>query len=174
MSGKSTASINLREREAFAARYREPLKAYFAKRLNSPNDADDLVQEVFRRLWSSNNDVPITNPDGYIFQTAANLLKERYRKQGTRDAAIAQLPFFHAQYEEITPERILQAKDRVRLLEKALSELPVRTRTVFLMHRFEGFKYREIADRLGVSVSSVEKHIASATRHLAVRMDRER
>lgn len=163
----------LEDRQAFVARYEGPLKAYFSKRLSSSDEVEDLVQDVFRRIWSSNSSARIKNPDGYIFQTAANLLRERYRKDGTREAAMAQLPFFSPEHEEITPERILQDRQTLRLLEKTLLEMPSRTRTVFLLHRFEGFKYREIADRLGVSVSSVEKHIASATRQLAVRMDRE-
>ncbi len=159
-------------RAAFVARYQGPLRSFFAKRVNRQEDVDDLVQELFGRLWSSDSNKTIENPDGYIFQAANNLLKERYRKQGTRAAAMADLPFFHFDNEDITPERILQGREELRLLEQALNELPPRTRTVFLLHRFEGFKYREIAERIGVSVSSVEKHIAAAARHLSVRMDR--
>ncbi|MEM6585662.1 MAG: sigma-70 family RNA polymerase sigma factor, partial [Pseudomonadota bacterium] len=136
-------------------------------------DIDDLVQEVFRRVWASVQEAEIANPDGYIFQAAANLLKERYRKQSTSEAAIADLPFFQRRAEDITPERILQGKRELLLLEQALAELPARTRTVLLLHRFEGLKYREIAERIGVSVSAVEKHIAAAARHIATRLDRE-
>ncbi|MCK0127557.1 RNA polymerase sigma factor [Erythrobacter sp. F6033] len=171
----NTPSIDpgLDTREAFVARYVGPLRSYFAKRVNRFEDVDDLVQELFGRLWASASDKVIENPDGYIFQAAANLLKERYRKRGTRDAAMADLPFFHSESEEITPERILQGRNELQQLEKALAELPSRTRTVFLLHRFEGFKYREIAERIGVSVSSVEKHIAAAARHITQRLDRK-
>ncbi|MEM6267639.1 MAG: RNA polymerase sigma factor [Pseudomonadota bacterium] len=173
MSNTPSTRPDRNTRQAFVARYEGPLRSYFAKRLSRHDDVDDLVQEVFGRLWASGDERPIRNPDGYIFQTAANLLKERYRKRGTSDATMAELPFFQPESEEITPERILQAKESLRLLERVLAELPARTRTVFLLHRFEGLKYREIAERIGVSVSSVEKHIASAARHLADRMDRE-
>ncbi|WP_120077633.1 RNA polymerase sigma factor [Aurantiacibacter odishensis] len=161
------------ERQQFIDRYEKPLRAYFIKRMPAHDDVDDLMQELMRRMWSSNGDRLIENPDGYMFQAAANLLKERYRKVGTRNSAIRELSFFQAANEEITPERILQGKDELRQLEKVLAELPPRTRTVFLLHRFEGFKYREIAKRIGVSVSAVEKHIANAARHLAERMGRE-
>ncbi len=160
-------------REAFVARYEGALRSYFAKRVNHYDDIDDLVQEVFRRVWASGSEAKLDNPDGYIFQAAANLLKERYRKRSTKDAAMADLPFFHLRSEDITPERILQGKDELVLLEQALAELPARTRKVLLLHRFEGLKYREIAERIGVSVSSVEKHIAAAARHIAARLDRE-
>lgn len=157
-------------REAFIGRYSGPLRSYFSKRVNRQEDVDDLVQELLSRIWSAESRREIENPDGYIFQAAANLLRERYRKAGTHSAAIAEMPFFQSGNEEITPERILQGKDELRLLEQALAELPPRTRTVFLLHRFEGFKYREIAERIGVSVSAVEKHIAAAARHIAARM----
>lgn len=160
------------ERKAFLERYERPLRAYFSKRVNHAEDVDDLLQELLSRLWSAKSSRAIENPDGYIFQAAANLLNERYRKAGTKRATMDDFAFYQTASEEITPERILQGKDELRLLEQALAELPPRTRTVFLLHRYEGFKYREIAERIGVSVSAVEKHIASAARHIACRLDR--
>lgn len=172
MTRSPTQPDNERERNAFIARYERPLRAFFAKRIDRPEDVDDLLQELLSRLWSSKGERAIENPDGYIFQAAANLLNERYRKAGTRRATLDDYAFQQSFNEEITPERILQGKDELHLLEQALAELPPRTRTVFLLHRFEGFKYREIAERIGVSVSAVEKHIASAARHIAHRLDR--
>lgn len=160
------------ERSAFLERYERPLRSYFSKRVEHTADIDDLLQELLSRLWSAKSSRTIENPDGYIFQAAANLLNERYRKAGTKSATLADYAFYQTTSEEITPERILQGKDELRLLEQALAELPPRTRSVFLLHRFEGFKYREIAERMGVSVSAVEKHIASAARHIASRLKR--
>lgn len=172
MSNPSNRPSSTSDYEAFVARYERPLRAFFSKRIDRQEDVEDLVQELFGRVLSSNGEKTIENPDGYVFQAAANLLRERYRNRGTRSAAMTDLPFIQKGSEEIDPERILQGKEELRLLELALTELPVRTRTVFLLHRFEGFKYREIAERIGVSVSSVEKHIAAAARHIAARMDR--
>lgn len=172
MTAKDASKSVRMMREAFIARYASPLRSYFAKRVDRQEDVDDLVQELLSRLWASGHEQKIENPDGYVFQAATNLLRERYRKAGTQSSAIAQFPFFRPVSEEITPERILQGKDELRLLEQALAELPPRTRTVFLLHRFEGFKYREIAERIGVSVSAVEKHIAAAARHITTRMGR--
>lgn len=159
-------------KEAFIERYAGPLRSYFFRRVDRSEDVDDLLQELLSRLWSSSAERKIDNPDGYVFQAAANLLRERYRKAGTRHSVIAEIHFFQSEHEEITPDRILQGKDELRLLEQALAELPPRTRTVFLLHRYEGIKYREIAERVGVSVSAVEKHIAAAARHIAFRMGR--
>ncbi|NVE96035.1 RNA polymerase sigma factor [Altererythrobacter lutimaris] len=172
MSEARAPNSNVDEHKAFLARYERPLRAFFAKRLDRPEDTDDLLQELLTRLWSTKVERKIENPDGYIFQAAANLLNERYRKAGTRRATLDGYAFRQSFNEEITPERILQGKDELHLLELALAELPPRTRTVFLLHRFEGLKYREIAERIGVSASAVEKHIATAARHIAHRLDR--
>ena len=58
----------------------------------------------------------------------------------------------------------------MELLQRALLELPERTRAIFVLQRFEGLKYKEIADRLGISASSVEKHMMSAIKHIFQRM----
>jgi RNA polymerase sigma-70 factor (ECF subfamily) len=68
--------------------------------------------------------------------------------------------------EEISPERVLQGRQAVTALRTALEELPQRTRAIFLLHRFEGLKYKEIARRLGISSSSVEKHMMAAIKHV--------
>lgn len=56
-------------------------------------------------------------------------------------------------------------------MNDALEQLPERTRTIFLLHRIEGRKYREIAETIGISQSAVEKHIARAALFLAERME---
>ena len=71
-----------------------------------------------------------------------------------------------------TPERVLLAKQQVAKLKDALAELPERVRFVFLLHRYEGMKYREIAQHLGISVSSVEKYMMQAIKHVAKRLGR--
>ena len=57
---------------------------------------------------------------------------------------------------------MIAARERLKVVGAALDRLPQRTRASFLMHRIDGLKYREIAERLGVSQSAVEKHIARA------------
>src|SRR5690606_21094793 len=107
--------------------------------------------------------------DAYVFQMAANLLRDRARRLGVRAAAAPSLAASENSVEEISPERVLLGKQRLAALERALGELPERTRTIFVLHRFEEYKYSEIARRLGVSVSSVEKHMMEAMRHLRAR-----
>ena len=148
--------------------FRPALRGYFARRVGSPAEADDLTQEVIVRILRRARTGPIENVDGYIFQAAANLLREQGRQAAMRKAApavnlgVELLGGDEAQ----TPERILLGRDACQQLLESLYELPERTRTVFVLNRFEDMKAAEIARRLGVSVSAVEKHMMRALAHL--------
>lgn len=63
------------------------------------------------------------------------------------------------------------ARRRLRQLEGAVAELPERTRRIFVLNRLHGETYQEIADRLGVSVSTVQKHLMRALAHAMFRLD---
>ena len=156
------------------ADFERPLKGYFAKRIHNASEVDDLVQDVFHRLTRHDDLQTLERPEAYIFQIAANLLRDRARRDTTRKAFTQQLSH-HSEnsVEEISPERVLQGKRRVMALENALKELPERTRAIFLLHRFEEYKYREIAQHFGISASSVEKHMMAAMKHIVTRMGRE-
>lgn len=153
------------------AAYKTPLERYFRKRVLNPTEVDDHVQEVFSRLAGRFGEEQLQNPEGYLFQIAANILRDRARRDIFRKAASEQFAQSHEDsFEAITPERVLLGKRRLEELKVALAEMPERVRHVFLLHRYEGMKYREIAEHLGISVSSVEKHMMAAIKHLARRL----
>ncbi len=156
---------------AFFVTYRQPLARFFTKRIGPDADVDDLVQEVFTRIYKQGVNDRLDNPNAYIFQVAANLVRDRARRNSTRQEFSRSLAIDVAdRVEELSPERVLQGRQELKNLQSALAELPQRTRAVFLLHRFEGFKYKEIANRLGISTSAVEKHMMAAIRHVAERM----
>lgn len=151
-------------------RFRSPLERFFRKRVRERHEIDDLVQEVFTRL-AGKTESSVQEPEAYIFQIAANLLRDRARRGIFRRSANEQyIEENRDSFDVITPERVLLAKQRVAELKIALAELPERTRFVLLLQRYEGMTYREIAERLGVSVSSVEKHMIKAIAHIGYRM----
>ncbi|MFP1133275.1 RNA polymerase sigma factor [Asticcacaulis sp. W401b] len=148
--------------------FRAPVRAYFQRRVASPSEAEDLTQEVFLRVIQRLERGPVDNLEGYLFHAASNLLKERGRQNTYRGAAqIIDLQGELAGGEEAhTPERILLGKDRIEALQRALLELPERTRHIFILNRFEEISGAQIARKLGLSVSAVEKHIVKALAHL--------
>lgn len=154
-------------------RFGGPLKSYFRKRVYVAEEAEDLVQEVFCRIAAQGGAERMENPEAYIFQVAANLLRDRARRESTRASAMREIGHRTEDFVEVlSPERVLQGKQGLADLDRALTELPARTRIIFVLHRFEELKYSEIARRLDISVSGVEKHMMEAIRHLAARLGR--
>jgi RNA polymerase sigma factor (sigma-70 family) len=134
-------------------------------------DIEDLIQEVFSRLLRRSDFRSITFIDGYLFEIAANVFRDHLRLRQSRAGDR------HEEYREehsgqdFSPERVLIGKESVGQVARALRELPERARMAFVLHRFEGLRHPEIARRLGVSVSAVEKYIIRALTHIKVRMD---
>lgn len=160
-------------REAFlrqlSERYRQPLVAYFQRRVHSINEAEDMTQEVFLRLVRRLDVESIDNPEAFVFRTAVNLLRDRSRRGKTKQSHLAELTRQHADMEELSPERVFDSRQSLTLVMSVLEELDERSRDAFILHRLEGMKHSEIADLLGVSVSSVEKYIIKALSLLAKR-----
>ena len=151
---------------------RGSLRRYFAARGMPPADIDDLVQEVYLRIVRRGNPDDIDDLVPYCFATAASVLRDRHRRRGVRnaDAHVTFDPELHGG-EAVEPERVLLGRQALQATTRALMELPERTRQVFILRRVEGQRHSEIATRLGISVSAVEKHMLRAVRHLLTQRD---
>lgn len=150
--------------ESIARQYRPAIAAYFRRRIASTSEVDDLTQDVMMALARRGKTTEIANLEGYIFQIAANLLKDRNRHHQRRPL------LYGEQYEdavalladELSPERIVTSRESYSALVALLQEMPERMRTIFILNRFEDMTGREIAQRLNLSVSAVEKNMMRA------------
>jgi RNA polymerase sigma-70 factor (ECF subfamily) len=148
-------------------RFRPALMAFFVRRIRNHAEAEDLTQEVLLRVAQRGAAIDASRPDAYVFQIAANLLRDRGRRQQVRNAYQTGLGAADAvRVEERDPDRVLQAKQSLATVLAALRQLPERTRTIFILFRLENMKQREIADMLGISVRTVEQHVVRASVHL--------
>lgn len=146
------------------------VRRFFVRR-TSIAEADDLTQEVYVQMATRSGGAEIDNLSGYVFQVATNVLAMKGRRDRVRHAGLhVELTDGSHPVEEESPERILLHRDQLRAVRILVQELPERVRTAFVLHRFEEMTYEAIACQLGVSVSSVEKYIAKALKHLARRM----
>jgi RNA polymerase sigma-70 factor (ECF subfamily) len=156
-----------------ARRYYAPLATFFRKRTRNAPEVQDLVQQVFLRLAQYGDLHDIQNADGYIFQTAANTLRDHYRRTAveqrftTRQAGVPA-----AADADFSAERVLLGRESLAVLTAALRQLPERTRDVFMLRCFEGLKHAEIARLQGISVRAVEKHVCRALAHLGEALER--
>lgn len=162
--------------ERLSRAYRTVLLRYFEKRGVRRMDLEDAVQEVFTRLSRRQGFAEVGGLQEYLFETAYNVSADyhkhwgRGRRAGAHDEYDDQL---HA-IEDFSPERIHAGREELRALYKALLELPERNRNIFILFRFERMQKPEIARRVGLSLSAVEKNLVRATDHLCNRLGRPR
>lgn len=152
-----------------ASLYREEaprLRRYFSRRLASDRVAD-LVQTAFVRMLglTPEKQAALDEPGAYLSRVAGNLVKD--------DAKFAQrhCEACHVSLEEGAlaandPVALLESRDMLARVDAAIVALPLRTREIFMAHRFEDMTYPQIAERVGVSIKTVEKHISLALREL--------
>lgn len=145
-------------------RKEEPgLRRYFSRRLPADDDPLDYVQEVFTRLVVAMRGEAPMKPVGYLRRIAMNLLVDRHRQRPTIRCAVSVEVAVPPEQEEA-----LLAKDVMQTYQAALAAMTDRTRTVFLLYRVEKMKYREIAERLGISIPAVQKHMARALERITL------
>jgi RNA polymerase sigma-70 factor (ECF subfamily) len=131
-------------------------------------DALDLIQEGFLRMLRAARERPAPlNPEAYLERIVGNLMRDQARRAAVRGDRLHD----PVDPETLTdggpgPEDVLCARELLQRYQQALRGLRPKTRTVFLLHRRDGFTYAEIATRLGQSVSNVEKHMMRAIAHL--------
>jgi RNA polymerase sigma factor (sigma-70 family) len=153
----------------FTALYQKtvaPLRRYLARLLGNTAEAQDVAHDAFVRVYSAGHQRPADRPEALLYVTARRLAINRLKRR-----AIS--PFVTAEsHPEITAssaptvEQQVMARQELSLLERAIAELPPGCRNVLLLHKVELLSHREIADRLGIAVSTVEKQHARALRLL--------
>jgi RNA polymerase sigma factor (sigma-70 family) len=153
--------------------HRRELQAYLTEKLKDADTAADLTQEAFLRYAEQNpaRTAVVLNGRSYLYRTAHNLAVDYVRQKARQktDAAahddMASVPDDRPSQEDEADAR--QKLDRLRSI---VAELPERTRQIFVLNRVEGLSYAETAERLGISESSVQKHLAKALLHVTKRL----
>jgi RNA polymerase sigma-70 factor (ECF subfamily) len=153
------------------------MRAFFMVRVRSAPEADDLTQELYVKVAAVEDGVDILQPVAFLYRLASNLMLDRLRsakRTARRDddwrnthhvidggEDVADLP---------SASDVVAGRQKLAKLLEALAELPEPIQRSFRMHKFDGLGHKEIAERMGVSRSLVEKHMIAALRHLADRV----
>lgn len=147
--------------------HRRELQTYLTRHLRDREIAADLTQETFLRFAEQGSRTTIVDDRSYLYRTAKNLAIDhvrrisRQRTDATTHDDLADIP-----EDRPDSEQILAGRQRLDRLRAVIEELPTRTRQVFVLNRIEGLTYSEVARRLGISVSSVQKDLTSALQHV--------
>lgn len=160
-------SLTHKVSHAYRLTYKQ-LMRFFHKRVENSSDASDLSHDVFTLWLNRKKQTPVRESRAFLFKIANNVLIDHWRnkqkqqaiQEEDNDMAALQVSITHAD-----PSEIIEQQQRLQRLYDAIKTLPPRRREAFLMYRFEGLSQNEIAERMGITLSMVEKHIASALVH---------
>jgi RNA polymerase sigma-70 factor (ECF subfamily) len=138
------------------------LRAYLRGFVNS-SDIDDLVQETYARLLRAHARGTVDHPRGLLFATAGNAARDLFRRRVTANT-IPITEFVVSRVYDAAPNAAEAASRRqeASLLAAAIAELPPRCREILVLRKFENLSHREIAERLGLSVHTVEAQLTKA------------
>ncbi|WP_353124308.1 RNA polymerase sigma-70 factor [Parapedobacter pyrenivorans] len=153
--------------EAFKSNFKA-LHAYAHTLLQDALMAEEIVQTVFLKLWENRERMTIhTSLRAYLYKSvyheSLNYLKHKKVQRKYMEEAMVEQK--QRQTDELTADSELRHQ-----LHAALQRLPEKCRTVFQLSRFEELRYHEIAERLGISVKTVEAHMGKALKLLRVRL----
>ena len=140
----------------------DDLLRYLARGLGGSADACDVIQDTFVKLQNLPAGTEVGNPRAYLFRVAGNQMIDHIRRQQTRSRYIGGGEMFDAPADEPSQEDVLYYRQRLERLERTITNLPPRQREVFLMHKFDELTHGEIAQKLGISKSAVEKLMMKA------------
>lgn len=148
--------------ELLFRRYHQTLCSHAVRYVYSKETAEDIVSEVFCKFWKTRAYENITSSYRYyLFRSvrneAYNYLRLEFRKLENIETAMVREDAFSQR-----PDQILQFEEVLHKVEDLVETLPPQCRKVFLLSRFEGKKYQDIAAELGVSPKTVEVHIGKA------------
>lgn len=157
--------IKVHDNEAFEALYRKYWKNLFDFATIKTGDADaaeEIIQELFVTLWEKRETLQITNLQSYLFTSVRNRVIDHYKQKVFDELDTAEA--------STTPDYPLFLDELETALHAAVSELPDKTREIFLLNRFEGKTARQIAQELNLPERTVEYHITQALRTLKTQL----
>lgn len=144
-------------------RYWESLLDNALKVLNDKELAEDVVQEVLTDFWKKSHSIDVKNIAGYLHQSAKFKAIDQIRK---RKVTLENLDYVAAFVGKNSTEELQNQKDLTDLLDTCVNEMPTQCQRVFRMSRYDDLSNKEIAERLDISVRTVENHIAHALKLL--------
>jgi len=137
------------------------LRAWLRRKSLGGLDPDDIIQETYARLVAADSVAHIRDSRSYFFQVAGSVVIDHLRRM--KVVSISSAPNFdylETPSDEPSPERQVIDRDELQRLARMIARLPGKVRDVFTLRRIHGLSQREVAQRLGLAESTVEKHMS--------------
>jgi RNA polymerase sigma-70 factor, ECF subfamily len=158
-------------RHLLASGYDE-LKRRLTRRFGSADMATEVLHETWIRIGQMTESAAIQSPSSYLYRMALNIAVDRQRAE-IRWSGRAELEvLLRADDDQLDLDHIVSIRSQMAELERILAELPSRRRNIFVAALVEDLSYREIADRFGISLRSVEREMSFAFDHCSKRIEK--
>jgi RNA polymerase sigma-70 factor (ECF subfamily) len=150
-----------------------PLRRYLARLLGNASEAQDVAHDAYVRVYPKVNDKSAVKPEAVLYTTARRLAINRLKRREITPIVPGAANLESAP--AATPGVVQQvmARQELRQLEEAIAQLPEGCRTVLLLRKIDLLSHHEIAERLGIAISTVEKQHARALRLLRAALPAE-
>ncbi len=130
--------------------------------VKDPDTSEEIVQDLFFKIWQDKDKIKIDSSlNGYLFRAVHNRCLHWIEHARIVEKHAAEMSYKQGENSE-TPEEALHLKELQARIARILERLPERCGRIFCMNRFEGLKYSEIAEKLSVSVKTVEADMGKA------------
>ncbi|MEH6307549.1 RNA polymerase sigma-70 factor [Olivibacter sp. CPCC 100613] len=147
-------------------RYSRPLYMHACKKLNDRDEIKDLLQEVFAALWQNRASLSPASPlAAYLYATLRYRIIKLIAHKKVESLYFESLAVSNA-HDNTTPDYLVREKEISQLIENEIIQLPEKMQEVFRMSRESHLSHKEIAQELGLSESTVKKHVNNALKVL--------
>jgi len=146
--------------------YKYQVTANLLKLLKSPQMVEDMLHDIFLKIWENRADIdPNRSFGAYLYRIASNMVTDSYRKScRNRDYRDYLVTVSEISYQHI--DQLLDDKERKELLDKALQKLSPQCRQVFELCKIEGRSYQEVSDLLNISPNTISTHLTRANKKM--------
>lgn len=167
-SGNTKQPLTNKEYRDYFEQFYDPIRNFIYFKSGDEALAEDIAQDTFIKLWENREDIERKTVKAYLYTVAGNLTINYLKRQQLKYKFINNA---QVSTEKMNPEFIAEMAEFNDELQKVLASIPEGSREVFLMNRIEDLKYREIAERLGISVKAVEKRMSKALQILREKLN---
>ncbi len=143
------------------------LQGWLRGKLGDNNDAADIAQDTFLRVLTARNAALIQQPREYLVTIARGLVTDRFRRLAIERAWLETLAA-RPEPQAISPETRAIILETLLAIDRMLDDMGARAREIFMLAQFEGLTYGQIAARLGISITTVKKHLVRALTHCLI------
>jgi RNA polymerase sigma factor (sigma-70 family) len=151
----------------------DDLRSRLARRAGSADLADEALQDTFLRLSNATGIGPVRDLKAYLFRVALSIVSNRRVAERRRRTVSEVDAVFELADDNPGPDRVIEARSEIGALKRVIQDLPSRRRQIFMAAFVDEVPLKQIAERFGISVRTVQVELKQALVHCAMRLNRD-